>query len=311
MPDHPVLLLLKGEIGSDHQVKLGEIEIIFLSFIPEDAQQPAVQRNEINLRPAAADIKNAVLQQLPGLFASQAAGGEPDPGRSEIPAPVLIRVSEAFFRRDRIPPAAQGDRAAVSALHAFRMPVHGKGLRVPERLAGPVTHIKSDLFVDHQVPGHLPGVAHPFRMRGGFLRKDPDAALQRCFAGQAVCRFDPVRRVSMERNLLPGKEPVQLTMVLSPGAGLDHQVGRELSGSLVLRQLAEDRLIFRKGRIAGEELNKKRLVLSGFRILRREGMPPPVISAVRQGTVEHESVPGNVVMTEHGLIPPVRPAVIG
>ena len=92
---------------------------------------------------------------------------------------------------------------------------------------------------------------------------------------------------------------MKLAVIFSPGTGFDHQVRRELSGSLVLRQLAEDRFILRQGGIAGEEFNEKRFVLSGFRILRCEGMPPPVISMVRQRAMKHERIPVNIMMIKH------------
>ena len=299
MPDNQIILFIKGEIRFHQQMQLREIEVILLAFIPEHTQQSAIQWDEVNLRSTSANIEYAVLQQLPGLFASQATGGEPDPGGCEIPAPVLIRVSETFFRCDNILLSIQDDCSAEGALHAFRVPVHGKGLCIPERLAGTIANIEGHLFVYGQVPGHSSGIAHTFRMCSCLFRTDPDVALQLRFAGQAICRFNPVRRIPMDGNILPGKESMKLAVIFSPGTGFDHQVRRELSGSLVLRQLAEDRFILRQGGIAGEELNEKRFVLSGFRILRCEGMPPPVISMVRQRAMKHERIPVNIMMIKH------------
>ena len=68
MPNNQIFLLLNGEICFYQQVQLGEIEVIFLAFIPEHTQQPAVQRDKVDLWPASANVENTVLQQLPGLL---------------------------------------------------------------------------------------------------------------------------------------------------------------------------------------------------------------------------------------------------
>ena len=51
-----------------------------------------------------------------------------------------------------------------------------------------------------------------------------------------------------------------------------------------------------------EELDEKRPVLARFRILRREGMPPPVIPVPGQRPVKHKGVSCNVMMIEHDFI---------
>ena len=179
------------------------------------------------------------------------------------------------------------------------MPVHGEGFRIPERLAGSVAHIESDLFVDDQIPRELPGIAHPLRMRRGFLSWDMDAAFQSRFAGEAVRRFDPVWRVFMQLDILPRKETVQLTVIFSPGTGFDHQIGRLLSGSLILRKLPQNGLILCQRRIADKKLNEERLVLTGLGVLSGKGMPPPVVAEMSQRPVKHAGVPGDIVMSEH------------
>ena len=82
------------------------LQAVHLCII-EYAQQPPIQRNEINLRSAAANIKDAVMKLLPCLFTGQAVGRQPDPGRGEIPAPVLVGIAVGFFRRDGILPAVK------------------------------------------------------------------------------------------------------------------------------------------------------------------------------------------------------------
>ena len=120
MPDNQIILFIKGEIRFHQQMQLREIKVILLAFIPEHTQQSAIQWDEVDLRSTSANIEYAILQQLPGLFASQATGGEPDPGGCEIPAPVLIRVSETFLRCDNILLSIQDDCSAEGALHALK-----------------------------------------------------------------------------------------------------------------------------------------------------------------------------------------------
>ena len=281
-------------------MKLGKVEIIFLALIIEYAQQPPIQRNEINLRSASANIKDAVMKLLPCLFTGQAVGRQPDPGRGEIPAPVLVGIAVGFFRRDGILPAVKNDRPTVGALHAFRVPIHSEGFGVPQGLAGPIAHVEGDLFVDCQVPGHFACVTHPFRMGSSLVRCDGHAASERCFTGQAIRRLDLIRRIPIQMNVLPGKEAVQLAGIIAPGACLDHEVGWFLSRGLVLRELSQDGLILRHGRITDKEFNKERLILTGFRILCGKGMPPPVVAVMGQWAVEHECVAGDIVMIKHG-----------
>ena len=63
--------------------------------------------------------------------------------------------------------------------------------------------------------------------------------------------------------------------ILSPGTGLDHQVGR-LPG--FPGDLAEDRLIPAEGGITEEELDEERFGCTCLSIVSGERMPPPVIA---------------------------------
>ena len=63
-PVHHVVELLKGEVCLDLQMELGEIEIVLPALVVEYTQQAAIQRHEVDLRPAAADIEHAVHVSL-------------------------------------------------------------------------------------------------------------------------------------------------------------------------------------------------------------------------------------------------------
>ena len=134
---------------------------------------------------------------------------------------------------------------------------------------------------------------------------DVHTAFQRCLTGQAVCGLDPIRSVWMQTDIFPGEEAVHLTGVLTPGTRLYHKVGWLFSRSPVLRKLSQDRLVLRQRRVANKKLNEKWLVLTGFSILGGEGMPPPVVSVMRQGAVQHATVPLDIVMIEHDFPPAI------
>ena len=303
VPDRQILPFLEGELRFHPQPRLGEIEIIFPAFIPEYAQQAAIQRDKIDLRPASPDIENAVGKQLSRFPADQAVGGKPHPGGGEIPAPVLVRIAATLFRGHQIASAVENDLAAEGAFHPLGMPVHGEGLRLPQEFSGPVTHVEGDLLVHGQIPGDRPPIAHPFRMRRGLLLPHGNAAPQRRLTGQAVPRLDPIGRFSMQAHVLPGKEPVQLAMILSPGTRLDHQIRGAFPLPPVFRKLAQHRLLFRQSGIAEKEFNEKGLVFPGLHVLRREGMPPPVIAPAGQRAPQHTGVPGDIVSVEHFYFP--------
>ena len=107
----------------------------------------------------------------------------------------------------------------------------------------------------------------------------------------------------MQVDILPGKKAVQLAVIRTPGSGFHHQIGGLLARRSVCGQLAENRLVPAQRGIADEELDKERFLFTGFRILRREGVPPPVIAVMGQRTMEHTCVPVDVMMIEHVSIP--------
>ena len=285
------------------QPHVGEVEVVGLALVPERAQQPPIQRHKVHLGPPAADVKGAVQKPPAGQPASQAAGGQPHPGAGEVAAPVLVRVAEALLRRHRVAPTVVLDPARVVGLHALGVPVHGEGLGVPQRAAGPVAHVEGDPLFKRQRPAQAAGVAHPLRMRRGILRRHGHAPPQRLLPGQAVPRLDPVRGLRVQRHVIPPEEPVQLAVVLAPAPGLHHQIGGPPPRRPVLRQLPQHRRVPAQGRVAQEKLDEKRLVLPRLRVLRGEGMPPPIVPPVPQRPVQHAGVARNVVVIEHTLAP--------
>ena len=145
-------------------MKLGEVEVKLFSFIPEDAQQSSVQRYMEDLRPASADIKGTVVQPFISASAEQMIGRKPYPWCCKITAPVFICVAIGGFRSYRICLSIAYNGAGILCLHAFSVPVHVKCFCVPHRLAGSISDIEGDLFVNSEVPGHLTVIAHPLGM---------------------------------------------------------------------------------------------------------------------------------------------------
>ena len=115
----------------------------------------------------------------------------------------------------------------------------------------------------------------------------------------AVCRLHFIRRICVDPNIPEREKPVKLQRRFSPAAGLDHQIRRPFPLKPVFRKLTENRPVFSQSGIADKKLDKESFVLAGFRILRREGVPPPVISLTGQRPVKHKGISGNIVLVEH------------
>ena len=113
-----------------------------------------------------------------------------------------------------------------------------------------------------------------------------------------IC-VNTVGSFSMHSNMIPAEETMQLSMVLTPRACLYHQVRRFYPCFFVRRQLTENRFISAMRRVAHEKLDKKRLLFSGYLFPPRKRMPPPVISLISQGAVQHAGVPGYIMMIKH------------
>jgi hypothetical protein len=52
-----------------------------------------------------------------------------------------------------------------------------------------------------------------------------------------------------------------------------------------------------------DDYDKKRLVFPGLSILGGERVPPPIISVVCQGAMQHATVPNYIVMIKHDSSP--------
>ena len=293
MPVHSFLILVKGELCSDDQVQLGEVEVKFFSFIPEDAQQSSVQRYMEDLRSASADIKGTVVQPFISASAEQMIGRKPYPWCCKITAPVFICVAIGGFRSDGICSPVEHDCSGVLCLHAFSVPIHIKCFCVPHRLAGPVSDIESDLFVNREIPGHLTVIAHPLRML--LTSGNMYGTLQPCFTCQAVVCLNGVRRIHMYIDFLPCKEPVQLAMIFTPAACFYH----EIRGFGAVRQLSQYRFILRQIRIAEKEFYEERFLFACQCIMSGEGMPPPVIALFSEMTSQHARITCNIMNIEH------------
>ena len=84
----------------------------------------------------------------------------------------------------------------------------------------------------------------------------------------------------MHGDMIPAEETVQLRMILSPCAGLHHQIRRFDPGFYVRRQLTKNRSVSAECRVADIKLYKKCFLLSGRLFLPGKGVPPPVISLI-------------------------------
>ena len=297
MPVDLRLGLLAVEFCARKRPELGEIEFIVLALVPQLSEQLTVERIAEHLGPAAADVEHAVFQSPACFAADKVAGREPDPGRGEIAAPVFVRIAVARLRCDAIALAVEGDGAGKGGLHALGVPEHLKGVEIAEEAAGAVADVEGDLFVDLEIPAHLPGVAHPFRMGRSLLRRDADMAGGVRLAACAVGGGNGIGRVFVHRHVLPGEEAVELAVVLAPEADVDHQIGRQ---SPLLFRLAlvpdNDGLVRGLFGIAGKEFHIKGLLLAGALVYGRKGVPPPVIALFCQRSAKHPLISRDIAL---------------
>ena len=278
---------------------MGEIKVVFFAFVVEHAEQSSVEGHEVDLRASAADVEHAVFQILARFLALQTIGREPDPRTGEVASPVLVRVAVAFFGRNDVLSAVEHDRPGKCRFHSFGVPVHSEGFGVAQGLARAITDVEGDLLVDGKVPGHFAGVAHPFGVGGGVFWGDEDTAFQHGVRRFAVAGLHAVRRLRVDRGVLYGEETVELGVVFPPGTGFYHKVRGLFTRGLVLGKLSERRFVFGKRGIADKEFDEEGLIFSGFRVLRGERMPPPVVAATRERAVQHKRIPREIVSIEH------------
>ena len=300
MPVNLVLGLPAVELGAGQSPELGEVELVVLPLVPKGTQQLPVQRQAEDLGPAAADVKDAVFQPPAGFPADQIVGAEPDPGTGKIAAPVFVRIAVAGLRTDPVFHTVERNLTGEGGLHALRMPEHLKGVQIPEKLAGSIAYMKGHLLLDIQIPGNAAGVAHPLGMGRRLRRRDGNAAGGVRLAAKTVRRADFKGRVCVDAYILPGKEPVQLPVLLPPEAGVYHQVGGLLPAAKLLRQMPDQAGgIPGQSRIAGEELHIEGLGLAGLRVFCGKGMPPPVIAAFGQWPSQHPLVSAEIADIGH------------
>ena len=280
--------------------ELREVELIVLALIEELAEELALERIEEDLRSAAADLEAAVLELFAGLLAHKVVRRQPHPRAREVAAPVLVGVAVAGLGLDDVLAAVELDLALEVALHALGVPEHLEGVDVAEELARAVADMEGDVLLDLEIPFDVAGVAHPLGVGLRLRLGDVDAAARLGLAAEAVRRVDGERNNGGDAHVLPRKEAVQLRLFPAPGADVDHQIGRPLAALLCLGTVPDnDGLILRMRRIAGEELHIEGFFRARLGILGGEGMPPPVIAALGQRTLEHPLIAGNVMNICH------------
>ena len=179
------------------------------------------------------------------------------------------------------------------------MPEHFKCLHLAEFFACSVTHVKSDLLVYAELPGHPAAVAHPFRVCLGILCRNIDLAPGLCFGDKAVPSPYHKGYAPVNFRLTPAEKTVQLRRTLPPGPALDHEIRRLYPLFPVLQQLAKHRFISPACRIAQEKLYEKSPFLSCFFVVRRKGVPPPVIAALRLLAKKLAGIPADIVLIKH------------
>ena len=178
------------------------------------------------------------------------------------------------------------------------MPVHLKCLNPAQKLSCAISHIKGNLLLNPEIPGHFPRLTHIFRMRLYlFLRQGnpPFCSLLRQIA--VLCR-QRKRCLSVEIYIIPAEESVKLRRILSPCPCLYHQVRRMRS--------AENGLFLPVIGIAQEKLNKEGFFLPRFLISAGKGMPPPVVSLFSEPVRKHTFIPCNIRLRKSHTTPPFR-----
>mgnify|MGYP006973117542 CR=1 FL=1 len=153
-----------------------------------------------------------------------------------------------------------------------------------------------------QIPFHFSCVAHPFRMGGSLLRRDPDTSRHMGFRAAAVSCLQIQRSIHRDGNPAPWEKTVQLALFPPPESHIYHTVGRPLPSLPALRIIPDDdRFLLSQSGIAEKIFDIKGLALSGFGMLGGEGMPPPVIALFRQRSPEHTVVTGEIAFVHENL----------
>ena len=302
LSDVPVdflVVLVEGELRGREFPELREVELVLFALIVEAAEELSRERDVVDDRTAAADVKGRVLEFLAGDVGGQVARGQPDPRRREVAAPVLVFVAVAGLGLDFVLPAVRLDPALVVALVTVGMPVHVIGFRGEEEGGSAPADVPGDLRVDLEIPLEVAAVAHPLGVGFCVCGVDMDRALHVVLIAVAVVCLDKEGGLLCDLDVLPAEEPVELHFVrMAPHAGLDHEVGRLFAFFLVRRQLAEDRLFAAAFRTAGEVFEEERFFGTGLFIDGGQRMPPPVVALFRELAGQHPSVFGFTVLVK-------------
>ena len=300
VPDDVGIGFAAVEVGTAAGPEFAEVEFVVLAFVVELAEEFAAESDAEGLRIATADFENAVVQALAGGFADEVVGGEPDPWRGEVAAPVFVGVAVTVFGAHDVLFAVQAQPAFEGGFHAFGVPEHFKGVEAAEKGRGAVANIVSHLLVDAQVPFHGAGVAHPFGMRLGVRFRDGNAPTHVRFGAGAVAGRQVERHAVADVNLRPRKETVELPLGIAPEANVDHAVGRASPGAAPCGIVPNKHgLGLGMDRIAEEVFNIEALCFAGLGVVGGERMPPPVVAFLCQRTFEHVGVACDVTFIHH------------
>ena len=286
-----LVVLVEGEFGGREFPELREVEFVLFALIVEATEELSRERDVVNDRAAATDLKDGILEFLTGDVGGQAVRGQPDPGRREVAAPVLVFVAVAGLGFDFVTLAVRFDPASVPALDTVAVPVHVIGLGGEEEGRCTPANVPGDLRKDLEVPLEVAAVAHPLGVGFRVCGVDVDGALHVVLIAVAVVCLDEEGGLLRDLDVLPAEEPVELHFVgRAPHAGLDHEVGRFFAFFLVLRQLTEDGFLAAAFRAAGKVFEEERLLFAGLLIDRGQRMPPPVVALFCELAGEHPSV---------------------
>ena len=308
LPQNLRLRLPAVEPGAAARPELAEVEFIVPPLVPELAQQLTAQGDTKDLRVAASNLKGAVGKPLAGAAAHQIAGGEPHPGGGEVPAPVLVGVAVAGLWLNHILLPVEGQGTLVGRLHPLGVPEHLEGVEGTEEPGGPVAHMVGHLLLDINIPGELPGVAHPLRVGRRSLRGHLHMAGHVGLGAGAVPRPQVQGGVQGDGHLTPGEEAVELALFLPPEAHIHHAVGGALPCRPGRRVVPDHhRLRLSQGRITEKVFDVEGLGRPGHFVAGGEGVPPPVVAPLGQGAFEHTVVPGHIAFV-HAASPPVTAA---
>ncbi len=235
--------LVAIELRATEGPEFREIEFVAFPFVIDGAEELPLQGDGTDFRAAATDIKNGVFKPFSALTAHEMIGGEPNPRRGEVLAPVLVRISITVFGADEITLAIKENLALKGAFHSLGVPEHFKELQGAEEFSCAIANVEGYELFDFEVPADLPAIAHIFRMGFRFSFTDADAPPRGGLIEITIRGFDGEWCLRVKAHLIPPEEAVELPRSASPAADIDHQIGGACAVFLAFFFLAEDRLI--------------------------------------------------------------------